>query len=161
MPAIGQVKVSSLVNNVVKTTDAAIGVDATFDPAGINAQGVAKWEQRSGGIPLGYPTLTLLNRGPSKGSAVYKVTAKLSIPTMEQTSASTASGIQPAPTKAYDCTVIMDFLLPSRSTLAERQKLFSYLRSILMTTITASDDSPTDSTGSPIGAVVGNLETVY
>jgi hypothetical protein len=89
------------------------------------------------------------------------VTAKLVLPTLEQTSPSTMTGIQPAPTKAYDCTCVMEFMLPERSTLAERQKLFSEVASLFARTVNASDGSPTDSTGSPLENAVTTFETVY
>jgi hypothetical protein len=92
---------------------------------------------------------------------VYKVTVKVVLPTLEQTSASTATGIQPAPTKAYDCTGIMEFLLPERSALWERDALFDTMVSLFATTITASDAVPSDSTGSPLKAAVENFDPPF
>jgi hypothetical protein len=100
-------------------------------------------------------------RPPTKASRVYKVALKLVLPTLEQTSPSTATGIQPAPTKAYDCMCIMEFMLPERSTLAERQKLFSQVASLFARTINASDNVPTDSSGTPLEAAVTTFETVF
>jgi hypothetical protein len=92
---------------------------------------------------------------------VYKVIVKLLQPTLEQTSPSTATGIQPAPTKAYDCTYVGEWMLPERSTLAERQALFSRVASLYARTINASDGAPTDSTASPLEAAVTTFEPVY
>lgn len=161
MPAIGSIKTSSILSATELTTSATVGVDKTFDPEGFNLPGVAKWVDRSGGIAIGFPALTLSVRAPTKGSRVYKVTAKLVLPTLEQTSASTATGIQPAPTKAYDCTCVMEFMLPERSTLTERNALLSHVRSLFATTITASDAAPSDSTGSPLAAAVANFDPPY
>jgi hypothetical protein len=80
---------------------------------------------------------------------------------MEQTSASTASGIQPVPTKAYDCTAIMEFLLPERSTKVERQALFDTVLSLLALDIAASDGSPLTNTDSPLRAAVDDFEPPY
>jgi hypothetical protein len=100
-------------------------------------------------------------RPPTKASRVYKVTVKLVLPTLEQTSASTMTGIQPAPTKAYDCACIMEFFLPERSTLLERQTLFSRVASLFARTVNASDGAPTDATGTPVENAVTTFENVY
>jgi len=55
----------------------------------------------------------------------------------------------------------MEFMLPERSTLAERQKLFSQVASLFARTINASDGSPTDATGSPLENAVTTFEQVY
>jgi hypothetical protein len=80
---------------------------------------------------------------------------------METTSASTMTGINPAPTKAYDCAFIGEFFLPERSTLVERQVLFSKVASLFARLINASDDVPTDSSGSPLENAVTTFESVY
>jgi hypothetical protein len=80
---------------------------------------------------------------------------------METTSASTMTGINPAPTKAYDCTAILEFFLPERSTLLERQTLFSRVASLFADLINATDANPTTSTGSPLKAAVTTFENVY
>ena len=169
MSAIAAVKLSSLIDHALArlTTSATVGVDDTLSPEGISPQGVAKWVNRSVttpnplGVAIGYPALTMSIRPPTKASRVSKVTVKLVLPTLEQTSPSTMTGIQPAPTKAYDCTCIMEFMLPERSTLAERQSLFSQVASLFARTINANDGNPTDATGSPLEAAVTTLENVY
>jgi len=163
MAAIAPVLVSTLIDfaQAVKTTDAAAAATATMAPEGFKQQGVAKWVNRSGGIAIGYSALTMSVRPPTQASRVYKVTAKLVIPTLEQTSPSTATGIQPAPTKAYDCTCVMEFMLPERSTLAERTTLLSCVAGMFFDQIQASDGSPISNTGSPLKPAVLNFEDVY
>lgn len=163
MSAIAAVKASGIIDHSLArlTTSATVGVDSTMNPEGINPQGVASWVDRAGGIAIGYPRLTLSLRPPTKGSRVYKAQVKLALPTLEQTSPSTATGIQPAPVKAYDCTCVMEFFLPERSTLLERQTLFSRVASLFARTVNASDGSPTDSTGSPLENAVTTFENVY
>jgi len=163
MSALAAVKLSSIIDHSLArlTTSATVSVDSTLNPEGINSQGIAAWVDRSGGIAIGYPRLTMSVRPPTKASRIYKVTVKLVLPTLEQTSPSTMTGIQPAPTKAYDCTCVMEFMLPERSTLAERQALFSKVASLFARTINASDGSPTDSTGVPLETAVTTFETVY
>nr|QDH90053.1 MAG: hypothetical protein H1BulkLitter5446_000002 [Leviviridae sp.] len=161
MTAIAAIKTSSILSATESSTSATVGFDKTFDPEGFMLPGVARWCDRSGGIAIGYPAFSLSVRPPTKTSRVYKVTAKLVLPTLEQTSPSTATGIQPAPTKAYDCMCVMEFMLPERSTLTERNALLSHVRSLFATTIQASDGAPSDSTGSPLVAAVSSFEPPY
>lgn len=162
MAAIADIKTSSLLTRaLLATSSATVSVDKTWSPQGFVLPGVAKWVDRSGGIPIGYPAFTLSNRSPSKASRLFKVTAKVAIPTLEQTSASTSTGIQPAPTKAYDCTCIMEFLLPERSTATERNVLFSHVMSLLASSIAASDGSPNDGTGTPLYDCVVSLDQPF
>jgi hypothetical protein len=163
MSALAAVKLSSIIDHALArlTTSATVGVDSTLNPEGINSSGVAAWVDRSGGIAIGYPRLTLSVRPPTKASRVFKVSCRLALPTLEQTSPSTATGIQPAPTKAYDCSCVMEFFLPERSTLAERQKLFSMIASLFARLVNASDGVPTDSTGSPLEVAVTTFENVF
>nr|QDH91161.1 MAG: hypothetical protein H1Bulk30639e312_000002 [Leviviridae sp.] len=163
MPAIGQVKLSSKIDNTLArlTNDPAIGVTNTFDPVGIDANGVASYEDASGGIAVGNPRLSIQLRRPNKTNRNYKVTVKLFVPTLEVTSPSTGSGIQPAPTKAYDCVFVGEFILPERSTSTERVNLSKLVQSLFMGTINASDGSPTDSTGSPLNGMINSLAAVY
>jgi hypothetical protein len=55
----------------------------------------------------------------------------------------------------------MEFMVPERSSIAERARLFSYARSLFATTIQASDAAPTDSTGSPLVAAVNSFEQPF
>lgn len=162
MAAIAPVMVTVIPDvTTLKTTDAATAQTGSFSPEGFKQTGVAKWVNRAPGIALGMPVFTMSVRPPTQASRVYKVTAKVVIPTLEQTSPSTATGIQPAPTKAYDCTCVMEFMLPERSTLLERQNLYAYVLSLLFDNITASDGSPTIASGSPLKNAVYNFEDVY
>jgi len=163
MSALAAVKLSGIINHALArlTTSATVGVDSTMNPEGISPLGVASWVDRSVGYAIAYPRLTLSLRPPTKASRVYRCTVKLVLPTMETTSASTMTGINPAPTKAYDCTFIGEFFLPERSTLLERQTLFSRAATLFTQLVNASDGAPTDSTGSPLEAAVTTFENVY
>lgn len=143
------------------TTSATVATDSTLSPEGRNAQGVVSWVDRSGGIALGYPRLTMAVRPPVKASRVNKVSVKLVLPTLEATSASTMTGIEPPPVKAYDCSFIGEFFLPERCSLAERTKLFSQVASLFADLINASDGAPTQATGSPLKAAVTTYEQVF
>lgn len=160
--AVSLALIANRMDSVGKTVgDAAIGVTRTFDPEGFQLPGVARWVDRSGGIAIGYPAATLSVRPPTKVSRVFRVSYKIVLPTLEQTSASTATGIQPAPTKAYDHTAMLEFLLPERGALWERQAILDLILSSLLATITASDGAPSDSTGSPLRAAVESFDPPY
>jgi len=109
----------------------ATPVAHTFSPGSIKGD-VAQWFDRSGGIAVGYPILSVSIRAPlAKGARVYKATVKISVPTLEVTSPSTGTGIQPAPIKGYDCVFIGDFLLPERSTKPNRADVLAYAKNAL------------------------------
>jgi hypothetical protein len=155
MGAIAAIKLSSILSPTSLTTSATVGVDNTFDPEGFILPGVARWVNRIGGIAVGYPSLSLSVRPPTKVSRVYRVTGKVVLPTLEQIAPSVIY------TKAYDLTALLEFWLPERSTLTERNAFLSLVHSLFATTITASDAAPTDATGSPLIAAVANFDPPY
>ncbi len=154
-------KLSSILGTTVRSTSATIGVDKTFDPEGRDTKGVARWVDRSGGIPINYPYVTMSMRRPNQGSRIYKATVKFGLPTADITSPSTGSGIQPAPSKAYENAVVIEFLLPERGTSAERLSLLNQVHSLFCATINASDDAPTDATSSILNSMITNLDPPY
>jgi hypothetical protein len=162
MANLGPIKASDALNPVVtRTALTEIGVNRVFAPEGINPAGVARYVDRSGGIALLYPSISMSLRPPTKASRIYKTVAKVVLPTGDVTAPSTATGIQPAPSKAYDHSCIMEWLSPERGTLAERQMLFRIVMSLFFDNINAQDDTPTDVTGSPLRASVENFEAIY
>lgn len=136
--------IASIVINDGQTTPVA----HTFSPVTIDAVGVAKWADRAAGISIGFPTLTYSLKSPSKGSSAYKLTAKVTLPVLEQTSPSTATGIQPAPTVAYSLIANVELVLPERSLLLDRKNLLAFARNYL-------------ANAAVITAGVENYETVY
>lgn len=178
MAAIAPIKLSSILLDATTlaagtapsmlSLSATIGVDVSItgspgnlDPEGFVPNGVAKWVDRSSGIQIGYPSLTVSSRAPTKTSRVTRIIAKYVSPTMEITSPATSTGIQPAPTKAYDAICNVEFVLPERMTLAERTAFYSRCLSLFLARIQASDASPSDATGSPLPAMVLNLDKPY
>lgn len=109
----------------------------TFNPVTIDS-GVAKWADRASGIALGFPTVTFSMRNPSKGSRAYKVSAKVVTPILEVTSPSTSTGIQPAPTLAYNLLATVELVFPERSTQAQRKDLIAYLKNYLASSVITS-----------------------
>lgn len=122
-------------------------VNHNFDPLGIDANYVASYENRTSGIQIGYESLSVGFRRANTKSRNNKVTVRLSLPTLEVTSPSTMTGIQPQPTKAYDVFASVDFVFPERCTTAER----SNIRQMLI-----------DALGeAAVASVIENLESIY
>lgn len=111
----------------------ATPVAHTFTARRIDPTGVAKWQDISSGIAVGFPTVTASLREPIRGSKLpsYKATLKITVPVLETVSNSTYSGITPAPTKAYDCVANVELILPERSVLQDRKNLRAYLANAL------------------------------
>jgi hypothetical protein len=138
----------SAIANIVLNNGEATPIAKTFSPVNIDATGVAKWSDRSNGVAIGMPAITFALKNPTKDSRVYRVTAKVTVPVLEQTSPSTATGIQPAPTLAYNLIANMEFVLPERSTLAQRKDLVAFARNYL-------------ANAAVITAAIENFESVY
>ena len=115
----------------------ATPVNKTFSPVTIDSAGVAKWADRSGGIAIGFNTVSMRLRTPvtsgriSSADRVYRLNLKVVTPVLEVTSASTGTGIQPAPTKAYEPYANIELVLPERSTLQQRKDLLAYAKNLL------------------------------
>ena len=120
----------SNIADIIAYDGAATPVAHTFAPVTIDGS-VAKFADRSGGIPVGYPVVWIDAREPRNGSPLWKSTMTVMVPTLEQTSPSTATGIQPAPTVAYFHTTKIDWLFPVRGTLQERKNQRSFTVNLL------------------------------
>lgn len=121
MPAIAQ---------IILADGAGTPVNHNFDPVKVTGN-MATYTDRVSGIAVGFPVLTVSVTPPSKTSRVYKVRAKIVVPTLEVVNASTYSGITPAPTKAYDCLCDINFVLPERSTLVDRKNVLAYVKNLM------------------------------
>lgn len=124
--------------NITINDGQATPVAHTFNPAEDGDLDI--FEDKSGGIAIGFPLITVRFRRPSQptnGSAsnanqrVYRVQVNVSVPTLESTSAATGTGIPPAPTVAYVCRCNMEWMLPERSTLANRKDLRAYVYNLM------------------------------
>lgn len=120
----------SAIANITISDGQATPVVKTFSPVDLKND-IAKWADRSGGIAIGFPKLTMSLSEPSAARRSYKLTLKVVTPVLEVTSPSTATGIQPAPTKAYDLISSHEFVLPERSTLAQRRDLLAFASNLL------------------------------
>jgi len=122
----------------ITLTDAAsTPVNRAFNPAKRDGD-VYRWDYRGSGIVAAYDQLTISTRLPSKAAKATKVTMRLTCPSMEQTSASTATGIQPAPTVAYTSVGEITLVLPERSNLQDRKNLLAMLRDLIDESLTTA-----------------------
>lgn len=113
--------------NITINDGQATPVAHTFTARRI-ADGLAKWQDISSGIAVGFPTVTASLREPVPGTKdpMYKAVVVIKVPKLETVNASTYSGITPAPTKAYECMAKIEMSFPERSTTADRKDLRAY-----------------------------------
>lgn len=89
------------------------------------------YHNRASGIVVGFDQVTIQTRQADKATKATKVTLKLVTPILEQTSPSTSTGIQPAPTVAYNLLANVELVLPDRSSLQNRKDLLAMIRDAL------------------------------
>lgn len=127
---------------IVINDGVAVPVSHTFSPnsgdGNVAGVSVIAFEDRVTGIQVGFPTISISTRKPSKTNKNYKVSIKIAVPVLENVSNSTVSGIAPAPTVAYVATFIGDFITPERSTLAVRKDLLAYAKNLLANAVITS-----------------------
>lgn len=111
--------------NLVLADGQATPVNKTFAPMDANS-GLATWTDRSSGISLGMPAVTL---SVSVGDT-NKVTAKVSLPVMEVISGSDG-GYTPAPQVAYTVIGKTEFVFPARCSLQNRKDIRAFVRNLL------------------------------
>lgn len=117
--------------NITLTDAAATPVNRVFKPAVLNGGGVMAWRDSTQAVFAGQAQLTLAQRLADRKTRSTKVVWKLETPVLEQTSPSTSTGIQPAPTVAYTPLATIDFVLPDRMSLQDRKDLLSMLRDLI------------------------------
>jgi len=128
--------------NIVLNDAQATPVAHTFIPLGPDQNDVRWWEDQSGASPLGYnrismalvrPSLTAA-QGVSSDKRVCRVKMQLHTPKLENTTNSTVSGVQPAPTLSYVPRVSVEFILPERSALQDRKDIRKFAQFLLADT---------------------------
>lgn len=93
------------------------------------------YHNRASGIVVGFDQVSLQTRQADKTTKATKVTLKLVTPVLEQTSPSTSSGIQPAPTVAYNLIANVELVLPDRCSQQNRKDLLAMIRDALGETV--------------------------
>jgi len=121
MPAIGNI----IINDGLGTP-----VAHTFAPVGIKND-IATFEDRALAVYVGYPTMTLSVTRPSKTSKFVKARIRIVVPQLETLGNNTVSGIVPAPTKGFENSVDMVFMMHQRSNLVMRTDLLAYAKNVL------------------------------
>lgn len=117
--------------NIVINDGAATPVAHTFSPISVNADGVAKYSDKVGGIAIGYPVVTLQAKEPTKQNRSYRVIGKVALPVLEQVAGSTNTGFTPAPVVAYTMFYNFDFSLPDRSSIQNRKDILAYAKNLI------------------------------
>lgn len=124
--------------NITLTDAAGTPVNHVFKPLQTGSDGVIGWRDSNQAIYAGQAVLTVSQRLAARNSKATKVVWKLETPVLEQTSPSTATGIQPAPTVAYTPLATIEFVLPDRMSLQERKDLLAQIRDLIDEAIVTS-----------------------
>jgi hypothetical protein len=128
--------------NLVLNDGQATPVAHTFNPnsgdGNIPGVSVISYEDRSGGIAVGFPMVSIATRKATKQQRNTKLTVTVVRPVLENTSNSTVSGIAPAPTVAYDVVFKGEFIIPERSTIDVRKDALAYVKSLLADAVITS-----------------------
>lgn len=117
--------------NIVINDGAATPVAHTFVPSNRDANGVMVFVDQSPDIPAGYHRITANLREPQGNSADFRVDLRLWFKTLEVTSPSTSTGIQPAPMLAYQQVGGIELRLPKRGSKQERKNTRVLLKNLL------------------------------
>lgn len=127
--------------NIVLADALATPVNHTFIPQGPDADGVWWYEDQSGASPIGYNRISCEFRKPKTGTAgessanrTYRVKIGLHTPKLENTTNSTVSGVQPAPTLSYIPRCFIEFVVPERSALQDRKDLRKFAQFLVADT---------------------------
>jgi hypothetical protein len=118
---------------------ASAPVTHTFSPTKIDANGIATFEERVSGVPIGYPTITWSVRAPTKGSSTYKVTGKLTQPKVVDVTDSSGKTVK---TVDYTNLATIDLVVSNKSTKQERKDLRVLVANALNNAllVTSADD---------------------
>jgi hypothetical protein len=125
--------------NITLTDAAGTPVAHVFKPASGGSNGAQiGWRDSTTSIYAGQAVLTVVQRLADKKTKTTKVTWKLETPVLAQTSPSTSTGIQPAPSVAYTPLATFDFVLPDQMSLQERKDLQAMIRDLIDEAIVTS-----------------------
>lgn len=117
--------------NVTLTDAAGTPLAHVFSPVSSKAD-VLFWRDRTvTSLSIGQNELSLQQKVPNGQAKTNKFAWKLACPTLEQTSPSTSSGIQPQPTKAYENLMTLVLQFHERATLQERKDLLAMTRDLI------------------------------
>lgn len=120
----------------------ATPVSHTFNPSGYNHQtGYRRFIDRSLGVSalnpeihFGFfaaPATTSRVKGQSIDNLANKIVMKVMVPVPDVTAPASGSGIQPAPSKAYEELCTVTWTHPIRGGKATREDSFAYVKNLL------------------------------
>jgi len=120
-------------------------VNHSFTPTQDAQRGISVFQDKSGGIPSGYPLLLLkLDEPPPyipgqkiRNDRLYKSDMRIIVPTLETVSNNSA-GYVPAATPAYACMFRIQSFIPERATTAERKNVRAYAKNWLAHAVATS-----------------------
>jgi len=117
---------------------AATPVAHTFSTVNVNRDGVAKYADRSSGIPIGYPVIILQPVESNKQNKLSRVIGKVQLPVLEQVAGSANTGFTPAPSLAFTLYGNFDFSIPDRSSLQNRKDIAAYVGNLITSALVKS-----------------------
>lgn len=117
---------------------AATPVSHTFNPLGPDINGVWWFEERLAASTIGNQRISVQlirpgapAQGQNSSQRICRVKIGIHTPILETLSNSTISGIIAAPTVAYVERCNMEFIIPERSVLVDRQTIRKYADNLL------------------------------
>lgn len=131
--------------NIILADGQDTPVNHTFTPTQDAQKGVSVFQDKSGGVPSGYPLILLKFAEPApyvpgqrlRNDRIYKSDVRIIVPTLETVSNNSA-GYTPAATPAYACMFRVQSFVPERATLQERKDLRAYAKNWLAHAVAAS-----------------------
>jgi hypothetical protein len=114
--------------NLVLADGQTTPVNKTFTPTGLVP--VTKWQDKTGGIAIGMPEVTISDKMADGVDGSYKINARIRLPVLEVISGSDG-GYTPSPKVAYTCIGVAEFTFPKRSTLQNRKDVKAFLKNLL------------------------------
>lgn len=111
---------------------AATPVAHTYLPTKIDANNVATFQERTSGVPVGYPTLTWSVRAPLPSSPSYKLVGKLTQPKVITTVDTTGKSVTSVD---YTNFITVESVVSNRSTLQERKDLRVLMANALLNAV--------------------------
>lgn len=112
----------------------ATPVNHTFAVCSANGM-EAIYEDRAGGVPIGFGKLRALIKAPSTKTKTsnrnYQIQVQVAVPVLE-TLGNNSAGFTPAPTVAYTVRGLVTFDIPERATTQQRKDIIKYLSGALV-----------------------------
>lgn len=103
----------------------------TFSVAGAD-RSLAVWEDRSSGVRIGLPTITMGNHMSGNGAkpGAFKLTARITVPVLETLSGD-AGGYVAQPQVAFNMFASVTLVAPARCGLQHRKDLWAFTQNLL------------------------------